>query len=401
MMIKKRMPTLITSTLFSLLFIFTPIMKGGVNPNASVGKKVPITGDVNQMKKFLNALNECKTKKIRIAHFGDSINWGDVITCDIRENFQKKFGGEGAGFQSICSDDIAMKMTTKHTFNDANWEWASLFTRNLKNLPIGIAGTVAKSNGNSWVKYEATNFKNSSKSFKTIRLFYNNANDNCKATYSLNNGGMQNLKLNPGMDVMESTINAPIDETSVKFQFNGCNDVNFFGCSLETGNGIYVDNFPLKGNTGVSLDDIPKNLLSDFSKKLNYKLIILNYGVNIVSSGQTNYIWYRNKMIKVINNLKQIFPDASFLLVSVGDHVVKKGTRFVTDPSILLVLNEQKTIAQQTGIAFWNCFEAMGGENSMSEWVNQGYGLKDYSHYSDTGGKLVADLLTEAILDVK
>src|ERR1035437_1286987 len=115
-----------------------------------------------------------------------------------------------------------MKMTTKHTYNDANWEWASLFTRNLKNYTLGIAGTVAKSKGNSWVKYEGSNFKNSSKTFKTIRLFYNNANGNCKAAYSLNNEGMQNLKLNPGMEVMESTINAPFDAKSVMFQFNGC-----------------------------------------------------------------------------------------------------------------------------------------------------------------------------------
>jgi hypothetical protein len=353
------------------------------------------------MKKFLNALNESKTKKIRIAHFGDSINWGDIITADIRENFQNKFGGRGAGFQSVCSDDIAVKQTTKHTFNDADWEWASLFTRNLKNYPLGIAGTVAKSKGNSWVKYEATNIKNSSKSFKTIRLFYNNANNNCKAAYSLNNGGMQNLKLDPGMNVKESDINSSSDLISVKFQFNGCNDVNFFGCSLESGNGVYVDNFPFRGNSGVGIDDIPKNLLSDFQKMLNYKLIILNYGVNVVSVEQVNYTWYRNKMIKVINNLKQTFPDAAILLVSVGDKDVKKGTKFVTDPSLLLVLNEQKIIAQQTGVAFWNCFEAMGGENSMIEWVNQNLARKDFSHFSETGGKLLADLLTEAILNVK
>ena len=106
-------------------------------------------------------------------------------------------------------------------------------------------------------------------------------------------------------------------------------------------------------------------------------------------------------MIKVINNLKQIFPDASFLLVSVSDKAIKKGTKFITDPSVLLVLNEQKIIAQQTGIAFWNCLEAMGGENSMNEWVNQGLGRKDFSHFSDAGGKLVADMLVEAILNVK
>ena len=377
-------------------------MYAAVSPNPPAGKKVPITGDTNQLKKFLNTLNEAKNKKIRIAHYGDSINWGDIITDDLRQNFQSKFGGIGAGFLSICSDDIAVKQTTKHTFNEADWEWASLFTRNLKNYSLGIAGTVAKSKGNSWVKYEATNFRSSSKSFKTIRLFYNNAKNNCNVSYSINNGAVQNLKLEPGLNVKESVINSSGIAASVKLNFTSCSsNVNFFGVSLENGNGVYVDNFPIRGNSGVAIDDIPRDILSDFQKLLNYKLIILNYGLNIASPEQANYTWYRNKMIKVINNLKQVFPDAAILLVGVSDKAVKKGTKFITDPSVLMVLNEQKIIAQQTGIAFWNSLEAMGGVNSMNEWVNKNLALKDYSHFSDAGGKILADLLTDAILNVK
>jgi hypothetical protein len=401
-LLRKSILTSLIALLFSLVFIANSFIYAAVNPNPPIGKKVPITGNTSQLKKFLNVLNESKTKKIRIAHYGDSINWGDIITADLRQNFQSKFGGIGAGFQSVCSDDIAVKQTTKHTFNEADWEWASLFTRNLKNYTLGIAGTVAKSKGNSWVKYEATNFKSSSKSFKTIRLFYNNAKNNCNVSYALNNGAVQNLKLEIGLNVKESDINSSGNATSVKLNFNSCSsDVNFFGVSLENGNGVYVDNFPIRGNSGVSIDDIPRNILSDFQKMLNYKLIILNYGLNIASPEQTNYTWYRNKMIKVINNLKQVFPDAAILLVGVSDKAIKKGTKFVTDPSVLMVLNEQKIIVQQTGIAFWNSLEAMGGVNSMNEWVNQNLALKDYSHFSDAGGKILADLLTDAILNVK
>jgi hypothetical protein len=401
-LIRKSISTSLIALLISLVFISNSFIYAAVNPDPPIGKKVPITGDTSQLKKFLNVLNESKIKKIRIAHYGDSINWGDIITADLRQNFQSKFGGIGAGFQSICSDDIAVKQTTKHTFNEADWEWASLFTRNLKNYTLGIAGTVAKSKGNSWVKYEATNFKSSSKSFKTIRLFYNNAKNNCNVSYALNNGAVQNLKLETGLNVKESDINSSGNATSVKLNFNSCSsDVNFFGVSLENGNGVYVDNFPIRGNSGVSIDDISRNILSDFQKMLNYKLIILNYGLNIASPEQTNYTWYRNKMIKVINNLKQVFPDAAILLVGVGDKAIKKGTKFITDSSVLMVLNEQKIIAQQTGIAFWNSLEAMGGVNSMNEWVNQNLALKDYSHFSDAGGKILADLLTDAILNVK
>ncbi|MDR3666690.1 MAG: hypothetical protein P4L35_07605 [Ignavibacteriaceae bacterium] len=401
-MTRKSISVYLLTILLLLIFNSFPFVYAAVNPNPPAGKKVPITGDTSQLKKFLNALNESKSKKIRIAHYGDSINWGDIITADLRQNFQSKFGGMGVGFQSICTDDIAVKQTVKHSFNESDWEWASLFTHNLNNYTLGIAGTVAKSKGNSWVKYDATNFKSTTRSFKQIRLFYNNSKNNCNVSYSLNNGAPQSLKLEPGMNVKESDINSSGNITSVKLNFTACSkDVNFFGVSLENGNGVYVDNFPIRGNSGVSLDDLPKNILSDFQKMLNYKLIILNYGLNIASPDQLNYTWYRNKMIKVINNLKQAFPDAAILLVGVSDKAVKKGTKFVTDQSVLLVLDEQKLIAQQTGVAFWNSFEAMGGMNSMNDWVNQNLALKDYSHFSDAGGKILADLLTEAILNVK
>jgi hypothetical protein len=402
LVVKKIISKSLLSLLISLVFISNSSIYAACSPKLPVGKKVPVIGDTNQLKKFINALSESKTKKIRIAHYGDSINWGDIITSDLRQNFQSKFGGMGVGFLSICSDDIAVKQSTKHTFNEADWDWASLFTHNPKKYSLGIAGTVAKSKGKSWVKYESTNFRSLSKSFKIIRLFYNNAKNNCSVSYELNNGAVANLKLETGMNVKESIINSSVDASSVKYNFTSCsNDVNFFGVSLEKGNGVYVDNFPIRGNSGVAIDDIPRNIFSEFQKMLNYKLIILNYGLNIASPEQSNYTWYRNKMIKVINNLKQVFPEAAILLIGVSDKAVKRGTKFITDPSVLLVLNEQKLIAEKTGIAFWNSLEAMGGINSMNEWVNQNLALKDYSHLSDAGGKILADLLTEAILNVK
>jgi len=390
---KNVLPTMIIIFLLLVSFTSSSLLA------QSVGRKIPITGNVQQLSKFFNALNETKSKKIRIAHYGDSIVWGDVISCDLRENFQKRYGGQGAGFQSIATDDIKVKETTKHTFSD-NWEWASLFTRNPKNYTLGMAGTVAKTNSSGWTQYIGSN-KYSTKSFRTVRLFYNNATNNCKVNYSLNNGGQTTIKLEPGANVKESVINSGSDVNNIKLNFESCGGTNFFGVSLESGNGIYVDNFPIRGNSGISIADIPKNIFQDFNKLLNYKLIILNFGLNIASPEQTNYTWYRTKMVKVINYLKETFPDCSILMVSVGDKAIKKGTRFLTDPSITQVLKEQKDIADQSGVAFWNLFDAMGGENSMVEWANQNLCHKDYSHFTEKGGKLVADMIVEALMNAK
>jgi hypothetical protein len=67
-------------------------------------------------------------------------------------------------------------------------------------------------------------------------------------------------------------------------------------------------------------------------------------------------------------------------------------------PAVLALLHEQRQIARQAGILFWNTFGAMGGENSMVEFVEKGWASKDYTHLSFRGGKEIAEGLIEALL---
>jgi len=87
---------------------------------AAQGVKTPIIGNTKQLSYFFDALKESKTKPVRIAHYGDSAIEGDLITADIREELQKRFGGNGVGWLGIVSQDIMFRTTTKHSFSD-NW----------------------------------------------------------------------------------------------------------------------------------------------------------------------------------------------------------------------------------------------------------------------------------------
>ena len=82
-----------------------------------------------------------------------------------------------------------------------------------------------------------------------------------------------------------------------------------------------------------------------------------------------------------------------------GDKGYKRGSKFITDPGIPALIESQKKIANATGIAYWNKFEAMGGTNSMEDWVysNPPLALRDYSHLTAQGeskiGQMIADLI--------
>ena len=60
----------------------------------------------------------------------------------------------------------------------------------------------------------------------------------------------------------------------------------------------------------------------------------------------------------------------------------------------------QQNIAYESGIAFYNLYESMGGEGSMSRWVDAKPPLayKDYTHPNSLGDEIIAKGLFEAFM---
>ncbi len=388
----------IDNTLNNLSFTF--INGEANNSPVELGKYVPITGNIEQLKYFFNSLKESKNKKIRIAHFGDSQIQGDIISAYIREKLQANYGGSGAGYLAIQSNDIRMRLTTEHSFSD-DWNYAAVITRNPEGLPFGISGSVAVPKPGSWVKYRATNYLKSSSSFEIARLFYSNADKSSLIEYKINNGSAVKVNLESGAEVHELLIDAKTSATTLEIKFLSGKQPYFYGVSLESSNGVYLDNFPMPGNTGASLLEIPINNLKGFNNLCNYSLIILSYGNNVSSSNRGIYTVYENKMHNVIEHLRKAFPNTSILMFSVNDKTIKQGNRFITNPDVPLLLNTQKKIVEKSKVAFWNLWEAMGGTNSMNEWVNSAppMALKDYAHFTPVGGERVAELFIKSLLD--
>ncbi|MBU0474686.1 MAG: hypothetical protein KKF62_11040 [Bacteroidetes bacterium] len=382
---------------FSISYALPPAKSGD-----SIGNRVPITGDIQQLKYFFNALEKTNSEKIRIAHFGDSIIWGDVISDNLRVNLQKKYGGHGIGFISICNDDLAARKTIAHEFSD-DWDWASVFTKNRDRYPIGIAGTVAKASSKSTVSYKTNNNSPAANSFSDATLFYSNANSNSSVSFKINNEVANNTSLSGGKSLNKTELNFKKDVKEIELEFSQCKDAYFYGITLDSGNGVYVDNFPFRGNSGVSMRDLDDDLLAGFSKELNYKLIILQFGVNIAASGNIKYKWYSNMMLHVIKKLKKYFPGTSILMISPGDLGQKQGRKIITHPEIEKFVKVQEEIANTGGVAFWNMFEAMGGENSIANWVEATPPLafKDFCHLTGEGGEIISDKLVVALMEIK
>jgi lysophospholipase L1-like esterase len=130
-------------------------------------------------------------------------------------------------------------------------------------------------------------------------------------------------------------------------------------------------------------------------------LVILNYGTN--ESGFASYIdsVYGKELRQVIARVKAALPGTPVLIMSPMDRGERRsdGTigTLATLPKLVAI---QRQAAAETGCAFFNTFEAMGGEGTMGRW----YGMQprlvsaDFMHPLPQGARKVGVLLDDALV---
>jgi hypothetical protein len=355
----------------------------------------------------LDQLKAGKKKTVRVAYFGDSMVEGDLVTQDLRKSLQDTFGGEGVGFMPVTSIVAGFRQTIIHSYST---NWTDHFLTKppgCSNCGPGITGhtfqpvsggtvteddTAAQAVGGSWVSYTAVNRPRLDR-FCKVRLFYGKGEDavvNC-------NGRNYRMEGNEPVNTL-TLANQPVKK--VKASFAAGNAQYVYGFSMDSDSGVFVDNFAMRGNSGLPLSSWPVNVLRGLDAQLNYDLIILHFGVNVVNSKQKSYQWYAEGMTTVINNFRKAFPNASFLIIGAADKGWRGPEGYTTDPAIPILLNAQRQMAQNTGCAFWSLFDAMGGTGSMVEWVKGDtvYANKDYTHFNHRGAKRVAGLLFNELM---
>ena len=352
-------------------------------------KKLAIHETDTHLEYFFTCLDSLKKtkKKIRIAHFGDSMLEGDLITSTLRENFQKEFGGSGVGFLVPSPYNASFRQTITHDFSN------NIETINLKDkspeFDIGISGYTSITNGNSWITLK------SKSNNEILKVYYGKGKSEGNLALEVNS-----LKANA---VSSSALNEyaqTIDSTGVLVNFSSSSSVPIYGLSLESDSGIMVDNFSFRGSSGTLFKDQNKELLKQFQHYLNYDLIILQYGINVASAKTTDYSWYERTMLANIKFLKEAFPNTSFLIIGCSDRAVKSKGVYATSKGIEPLIETQKRLAQQTGSGFLNFYEAMGGNGSMIKWVNGDtcFANKDFTHFNHKGAEKAGNIIYASIM---
>ncbi len=344
------------------------------------------------LQKFWKSLKdeEYNLKPIHIAYFGDSEIEGDLITSDLRYLIQEKFGGSGVGFLPLSAVDAEFRNQVCFKFDEENIQITSLNKTN-KNYDYGISGAVFEPISDFTVKYI---IHNNQSNFDILRVFYKISDSTSTPYFYINKNKIEIIAKDEHLSQYVTDIK--INTKQLEFIFPA-NQSKFYGISLEQRKGIYVDNFSLRGYSGATLDLIPIENLKRFNKFMNYRLIILQYGMNVLSDEIKNYTYYKMKMINVIKHFKKAFPDADILIISVGDKGKKIGNKYITDANIFNLIKSQKELAEETNVSFINLYDLMGGFNTIVNWVSKGYAAPDYVHLTRSGAKIIAKKIFDII----
>jgi lysophospholipase L1-like esterase len=345
---------------------------------------------------FIDNLLEAKAgkAKVRIAWYGDSFSEGDILVSDLRDTLQTLYGGNGVGFVPITSEIAGFRRSVIHSF--AGWNTTSILT-DPGSGKLGISGFSYMSDSGNYVFYKGSDHFKHTSYFSMFRLFYASAYDH-KARIVINRKDSRILTMPAsGMPSVITVKSDSIRQVSASLYQGG---INCFGASLEDETGIYIDNFAIKGNSGLGLQGISSKTLAAFDSLLNYDLIVLQFGLNVSNSPNKDFTGYIKGMSKLISKLKVAFPSTPILLLSVSDRSQRRQGQFVTMPVIPLLIQAQEQIAFENKLLFWNLFEAMGGENSMAEFANSKPALanKDYTHLNFAGGRKVGLALARSFI---
>lgn len=338
------------------------------------------------------ARHKLKGRPVRIAYYGDSFIEGDILVADLREQLQAKYGGSGVGWIDAGNDLEQYKISIGASYTGMT-EHMAMKKESYDPSKAGIAERYYTTNGSASMTMTGQKYYPHTSTWTNSRLYFCSAGK-AHIVGKLGNGIVSKKSYSASPSVQEFSMSGA-KTNKVKFSITGAPVL--FGAVAETDGGIVVDNFSMRGSTGITLSTLSERTLSDFNRIRPYDLIVLQFGVNAVSSDTKDEDMhkYLSGMRKVIRLMRKCFPEASILVVSTPD---RGNNANGTMPTIKVLEGYQKELAAEEKVGFYSLFHSMGGEGAMARLHERNMTSADLVHVSRGGGKLIANGIFKSIV---
>ena len=356
----------------------------GVKELTNEGVK-ELTDSRAYMAAFYAALDSASTQPVRVVHYGDSQIEEDRITNVLRERWQKQYGGGGVGLlplhQTIPTRTIRQWLSINGAVQTAQQGPKRYLVYGLRSMRLadsddyGVMGQVAV--------MDSTLVEGSEDIVMNIEPI-----DKKRKPHNYFNR-VRVLTSSP-----DSLLVLP--DTTTHYQLHLQGKKNVYGVSLETPTGVIVDNIPMRGCSGNIFTKIDSTQLSDFYRETNTRLIILQFGGNMIPQTEnpsTISGYVRSTLRQQIRYIRACAPQASILFIGPSDMSTRIDGEMTTYPLVPYMDKLLKKMAEEEQIAYWSMYDAMGGKNSMVHWVEVGLAGSDYVHFTRAGANNIGKKL--------
>lgn len=335
-------------------------------------------------------LAEADRRKVRIAMVGDSYIEGDILAQDLRSGLQDIYGGVGVGYVGAFSQFPGFRQSVRQTSNG----WDEYEIRKMKRDSLRtILGHYHVATELPNIRFRGSSKPANADAWENTSIIFLAPSDG-EIKISNGNGDEQTFQVQSSSELQQVSLNAYSADVKITSSIVG---LKVLGIWLEGDQGIVLDDISLRGNSGVSHRYLNHSTTHALRQWIDYDIIILEFGMNALSEGQTDYSAYGKGMVEVINNLKSLYPNADIIMMGVGDRAVKRGTDFITMPSLHAMIASQREAARTTESIFYDTQAAMGGDGAAVDWHKRRLLNSDYVHLNHKGGKALAEIIIESL----
>lgn len=351
---------------------------------------------------FFQLLDSAKTAEqaIQIFHYGDSQIEMDRISSNLRQTLQERFSGEGAGIIPAIQTIPTFSVAQSYSGNLSRYAvYGDTTNIRSSHRRYGILAAFSQLDGNATITATGSKSRKAQPGvafFSRVKLLLGN---NAAGFSAKCNNTIQSVKqANKGVSTLTWDFDEPISRASLSLSGRA----EIYGISLEGKSGVTVTNVPMRGSSGTVFTRIDSTILAQSYEQMNVKMIILQYGGNMMPqiNGEKSISRYMKMIASQMNYLKSTNPNALMMFIGPADMAKRIDGKMQTYPYLPAMNDSLKnTVLANNGI-YWDTFNVMGGENSMSAWVKHSpaWASTDYIHFTDAGAREIANALSEAFM---
>jgi lysophospholipase L1-like esterase len=337
----------------------------------------------------------------RILHYGDSTIASDYVSGTVRRRIQARFGDAGHGFILIANPWEWYFHNDVFHASGGEWSASRLAGPWASDGIYGLGGVSFSSYGGGVAWFGTATHGDFGRRVSRFDVYYLEQPGGGEIEVALRGAATERVSTRGDEKVSRiHSVRTEDGEAQLTVRAAGGGPVRLFGVALEREEpGVVYDALGAHAAMAAYWQRQNRAHWKDQFALRDPSLVIVQYGTN-ESEGTFDGPEYEKALGALVDELKDVAGGAPVLIVAPLDRAVSRGGRLVTRSIILDLVASQKRVALGRGVAFWNTFEAMGGEGSMAAWVRARpeLGGPDLTHPTPIGAEVLGDMMADALI---